>query len=74
MLALTLPRDIDERLEALATRTGRSKSEHAIDAILEHLSDLEDAAVAEQRWSDLQEGRSTARPLAEVVKSYGLDD
>ena len=41
MLALRLPPDIEERLEALARRTGRSKSFYAREAILEHLGDLE---------------------------------
>jgi RHH-type rel operon transcriptional repressor/antitoxin RelB len=37
MIALRLPPDIEERLEALARRTGRSKSFYAREAILEHL-------------------------------------
>ena len=41
MLALRLPEDIERRLEALAKRSGRSKSFYAREAILEHLDDLE---------------------------------
>ena len=45
MLALRLP----EGIEALAQRTGRSKSFYARQAITEHLDDLEDAYLAEER-------------------------
>lgn len=41
MRALRLPPEIEDRLEALARRTGRSKDDHARDAILEHLENLE---------------------------------
>ena len=74
MLALRLPPEIEARLDALAKRTGRSKSYHAREAILEHLDDLEDAYLAKQRLTDLRMGRSDAIPLAEVMKRRGLDD
>ena len=41
MLAIRLPADIEERLAALATRTGRSKSWYVRNAILTHLDTLE---------------------------------
>ena len=40
MLALRLPTEIEERLDALAKATGRTKSFYAREAILEHLEDL----------------------------------
>jgi RHH-type rel operon transcriptional repressor/antitoxin RelB len=49
MLALRLPEDIERRLEALAQRTGRSKSFYAREAIVEHMDDLEDAYLASER-------------------------
>lgn len=42
MLALRLPTEVERRLSALANATGRTKSFHAREAILEHLDDLED--------------------------------
>ncbi len=48
MLALRLPPEIEERLESLARRTGRSKSFYAREAILEHLEDLEDTYLAQE--------------------------
>lgn len=74
MLALRLPPDIESRLDALAKRTGRSKSFYAREAILEHIGDLEDIYVAEQRLADLRAGRSDAVPLTDLMKRYSLDD
>ena len=49
MLALRLPPDIEKRLDDLAKRTGRTKSYYARQAILAHLEDMEDIALAEER-------------------------
>jgi len=46
MLAIRLKSDIEERLERLAKRTGRTKTYYAREAILEHLDDLEDGYLA----------------------------
>lgn len=54
MLALRLPPEIEERLEALAKKTGRTKSYYAREAILAYLDDLEDAYMAKRR---LKSGR-----------------
>ena len=47
MLALRLPKHIEDRLAALAERTGRTKSYYARKAIVEMMEDLEDIAMAE---------------------------
>ena len=49
MLALRLPAEIEERLNRLAKKTGRTKSYYAREAILTYLDDLEDAYVAKSR-------------------------
>jgi len=49
MLALRLNPEIEERLDRLAKKTGRTKSYYAREAILEHLDDLEDTYLALQR-------------------------
>ena len=51
MLALRLPPEIEKRLEALAKKTGRSKSYYAREAILRHIEDLEDHHLAQRRLS-----------------------
>ena len=43
-------------------------------AIQEHLDDLEDLHIAEQRLIDHRTGESAAVPLHEVMKWYGMDD
>ena len=52
MLALRLPPDLEKRLDNLARKTGRTKSFYAREAIAEHIDDLEDAYLAEQRMRE----------------------
>jgi RHH-type rel operon transcriptional repressor/antitoxin RelB len=73
-VSLRLPKDISERLQALADQTGRSKTFYMIQAIQEHLDDLEDLYLAEMRLRELQAGKSEAFPLEEVMREYGLDN
>jgi RHH-type rel operon transcriptional repressor/antitoxin RelB len=49
MLALRLPPEIEQRLDAIAKKTGRSKSYHAREAILRHIEDIEDTFLARRR-------------------------
>ena len=74
MLVLRLPAEIEERLDHLSKRTGRSKSFYAREAILVHLDDLEDQYLAEQRLADLRAGSSQTVPLGELMKQYGLEN
>lgn len=72
-VALRLPDEVAERLNRLADRTGRSKTFYMIEAIREHLDDLEDLYLAEQRLIDIQAGKSQTVPLEEVLELYGLE-
>lgn len=72
-VSLRLPEDVQTRLARLAELTGRSKTFYMIEAIREHLDDLEDLYLAEQRLINLRAGKSEAIPLSEVMKQYGLD-
>jgi RHH-type transcriptional regulator, rel operon repressor / antitoxin RelB len=74
MLAIRLPEEIEKRLEALAKATGRSKTFYICEAILEHLDDLEDLYLAEQRLIDIRAGKSKTIPLEDIVSRYGLED
>lgn len=73
MLAIRLSPEIENRLETLAKATGRTKTFYAREAILEHLDDLEDLYLAEQRLIDIRAGRSQTIPLEEVMKRYGME-
>ena len=74
MLAITLPEEIENRLERLAKATGRTKAFYAREAILAHLDDLEDLYLAEQRLIDNRAGRSRTYTLEEVERELGLED
>ncbi len=72
MLAIRLPADVENRLDALAQATGRTKTFYVREAILEHLDDLEDLYLAEQRLIEARAGRSKSYTLEEVERSLGL--
>lgn len=72
MLAVRLPGDIEERLARLAAETGRPKSYYVREALVEHMDELEDLYLAEQRLIDVRAGRSRTRTLDEVERGLGL--
>jgi RHH-type rel operon transcriptional repressor/antitoxin RelB len=73
MLAIRLPESIEKRLEKLAQKTGRTKTFYAREAIVTHLSDLEDLYLAEDRLERVESGEERTIPLKEVLKRRGLD-
>jgi RHH-type rel operon transcriptional repressor/antitoxin RelB len=73
MLAIRLPKDIENRLERLAKRTGRTKTYYAREAILEHIDELEEIYLADKTYEDVRAGREKTIPLAEVMKEFGLE-
>lgn len=72
MLAIRLPQSIEERLERLARRTGRTKTYYAREAILEHIADLEDLYLAESALERIRSGRERTIPLKDAMKRHGL--
>ncbi len=73
-ISVRLPEEAERRLDALARKTGRSKTFYIREAILEHLDDLEDIYLAEKRLEDLRAGRSRTYTLEEVERELGLED
>jgi RHH-type rel operon transcriptional repressor/antitoxin RelB len=73
-VSIRLPDDVLSRLKNLAQLTGRSKTFYMVEAIREHLDDLEDLYIAEQRMIDIRAGRSQTRTLDEVERDLGLAD
>ena len=60
-LAVRLPPEIDQRLQSLAKRSGRSKASYAREAIIRYLEDLEDEQLALERLeTPTGAGRSTS--------------
>lgn len=74
MLTIELPTELENRLDALAQATGRSKSDYVTEAILEYLEDLADLHLAEQRLREIQNGKSKTVPLEEILKRYGMEN
>ncbi|MBW1893033.1 MAG: TraY domain-containing protein [Deltaproteobacteria bacterium] len=73
MLALRLPEEVEKRLIRLAKITNRTKSYYAREAIVRHLTDLEDIYLAEVRLEDFKAGRSRTYTLDELEKDVGMD-
>lgn len=73
MLAIRLPVEVENRLDALAKATGRTKTYYAREAILAHLDDLEDLYLAEQRLIAVRAGQEATHSLDDVMREYGLD-
>lgn len=73
-VSLRLPDEVSDRLEHLAQLTGRSKTYYMIEAVCEHLDDLEDLYLAEERLIKYRTGKTKSVPIEEVMKRYGLED
>jgi RHH-type rel operon transcriptional repressor/antitoxin RelB len=72
--SIRLPHEIEDRLENLSVKTGRSKSYYVKEAILDHLDDIEDTYLTEKRLERINSGRTQTIPLQEVMKRYEMDN
>ena len=73
-VSLRLPEDVSQRLQRLAQLTGRSKTFYMIEAIRDHLDDLEDLYLAEQRLADIQSGQTQTIALEALMKQHDMED
>lgn len=73
-ISIRLPEDLAARLEKLAKRTGRTKTYYVVEAVNDHLEELEDLYIAEKRLIELRAGRSRTFTLDEVEHDLGLAD
>lgn len=71
--SIRLPEGIEERLEYLASQTGRTKSFYVKEAIIDRLNELEDIYLAEKRLEDIRSGITQTIPLQDVMKRYDMD-
>ena len=71
-MSLRLPIEVEDRLAALATLTGRSKTFYATEAIVEHIDDLEDAHLSSKVLARVRAGTEGRIPLNELLVEYGL--
>ncbi len=71
-MSLRLPVAVEDRLSALSTLTGRSKTFYATEAIIEHIDDLEDAHLSSAIRTRVRAGAEKRIPLSELLVEYGL--
>lgn len=74
MLVIRLPADIEERLNTLSARTGRTKTYYAREAILEYLDDLEEVYLAERTLERVRQGEERTWSLNDMERDLGLKD
>lgn len=70
-VSIRLSDDVEARLAALASKTGRTKSYYIREAIQEHLDELEDYYLAVER---LENPEGEPVDISEVAERLGLDD
>ena len=71
---IRLPEEIESRLAALASRTGRSKTLYAREAILTYLEDLKDYYLAAQVVIDICKGAAKTYSNEDVKAALDLED
>jgi RHH-type rel operon transcriptional repressor/antitoxin RelB len=64
---------IEQRLDYLAAKTGRTKAYYLREIIKQGLEDMEDVYLADQALEDIRAGKSRTYTSDEVRKELGLD-
>lgn len=71
-LSVRLTPDEEARLDALAARTGRSKTFYVREAIVSHLDELEDRYWADEVVRGWEASGKTSRPAKELWDELGV--
>jgi RHH-type transcriptional regulator, rel operon repressor / antitoxin RelB len=74
MLAVRLPAELEQRLDALSKKTGRPKSFYMREALERQLEDIEDTYLAEAAYGEFLKSGGKTTSLADVKKQLGLDN
>ena len=72
--SIRLAPETEQRLDFLASSTGRTKSYYLREIIDQGLTDLEDYYLAAEVLERVRKGQEAAHSAADVRKSLGLDD
>jgi RHH-type rel operon transcriptional repressor/antitoxin RelB len=72
--SIRLNPEIEQRLEQLAAKTGRTKAYYLRELIERGLEDVEDYYLAEAALERLRKGEEQTHSSAEVRKELGLDN
>ena len=70
MIAVRLPKEIEERLERLAKETGQTKTYYVREAITEHLQEIEEIYLAQQVLERVRAGKEDVVPLENLIEEY----
>ena len=73
MLAVRLPESIEKRLDALAEKTGRTKTFYVREAVLQHINDMEDLYLAHHVKERIANAEERTYTLDEVIQDLGFD-
>lgn len=72
MVSIRLEEEIDQRLEFLASETGRTKTFYVREAVMEHLEALEDTFLADKVLAKVRSGKEKTVSLQETMQRLGL--
>lgn len=72
--SIRLAPEIEQRLDALAARTGRTKAFYLREIIEQGLDEIEDYYLASATLERVRKGEEKLYSAAEVRKELGLDD
>ncbi|KJS08037.1 MAG: CopG family transcriptional regulator [Gammaproteobacteria bacterium BRH_c0] len=72
--SIRLTPDIEQRLDHLATQTGRTKAYYLREIIEQGLEDLEDYYLAADVLERVRKGQEQVHSAADLRKDLGLDD
>jgi RHH-type transcriptional regulator, rel operon repressor / antitoxin RelB len=72
--SIRLPEEIEQRLDALAEKTGRTKAFYIREMILSHIDEMEDYYLAAEVVERLRKGQERTFTTEEVKKDLGLDE
>ncbi|RKT44952.1 type II toxin-antitoxin system RelB family antitoxin [Thiocapsa rosea] len=73
-IAIHLPRDTEQRLDLLAAKTGRTKTEYLQEFIRNGLDEAEDYYLAASVLERVRKGEEAVHSSADVRRDLGLDD
>jgi RHH-type rel operon transcriptional repressor/antitoxin RelB len=73
MATVRFAADIEQRLERLARKTGRTKTFYITKAVVDHLDDMEDYYGAQEVLERVRRGEERILSAEEVRRNLGLD-